>query len=36
MASFESETAAVLAIPRHRVKVVEARPLASEWQVPHP
>jgi len=33
MASFESETAAVLAIPRHRVKVVEARPLASEWQV---
>lgn len=31
--SFESETAAVLAISRHRVTMVETRPLASEWQV---
>ena len=31
--SFESETAAVLAVSRQRVKIVETRPLASEWQV---
>ena len=36
IASFESETAAVLAISRHRVKMVETRPLASEWQVLDP
>ena len=36
IASFESETAAVLAISRHRVKMVETRPLASEWQVVDP
>ena len=36
IASFESETAAVLAISRHRIKMVETRPLASEWQVVDP